>query len=149
MAVTAQTLNQYEGTDAQGNGIIIVAADMTTACQVYAEQESADPVIMQCKKQNIKCVLPDIFVSFTTEVWDATGVAKTTCAATPMAYTLLAGDKQVFTATAKDGWEFEKWQIDGVDVEGEEGTKAVALLTIPSKTSPVVFRACFKAVVAP
>ena len=32
---------------------------------------------------------------------------------------------------------------------GEEGTKAVALLTIPSKTSPVVFRACFKAVVAP
>ena len=102
MAVTAQTLNQYVGTDAQGKGTTIVAADMTTACS-----------------------------------------------ATPMAYTLLAGDKQVFTATAGDGWEFEKWQIDGEDVEGEEGTKAVALLTIPSKTSPVVFRACFKAVVAP
>lgn len=147
MPVTAQTLNQYVGTDAQGKATTIVAADMTTACQVYAEQESDDPLMMQCTKQNIKCVLPEIFVSFTAEAWDTTGAAKTSCSATPAAYTLLAGDKQVFTATAGEGWEFEKWQIDGVDVEDDEGTKAVALLTIPSKTSPVVFRACFKAVV--
>lgn len=117
---------------------------MTTACQVYYDQESSDPVTMQCTKQNIKCVLPDIFVSFTTEVYDTTGAASTSCSATPGAYTLLAGTKQIFTATAGEGWAFEKWQINGEDVEGDEGTKAVALLTIPVSASPIVIRAVFK-----
>lgn len=145
MSVNAQTLNQYVGTDKLGNHTTLVAADMTTACQVYYEQESDDPVTMQCTKQNIKCVLPEIFVSFTTEVFDETGASATSCTATPGAYTLLAGTKQIFTATAGEGWVFEKWQIDGVDVEGDEGTKAVALLTIPSSPSPIKIRACFKA----
>ena len=144
MSVVSQTLNQYIGTDKVGNPTTIVAADMTTACQVYYEQESADPVTMQCTKQNIKCVLPDIFVSFTTEVYDATGAATASCTATPNAYTLLAGTKQIFTATAGEGWAFEKWQIDGVDVDGEEGTKDVALLTIPASPAPIKIRACFK-----
>lgn len=144
MSVSAQTLNQYIGTDALGNQTTIVAADMTTACQVYCDQESADPVTMHCTKQNIKCVLPDVFVSFTTEVYDTTGTAAASCTATPGAYTLVAGTKQIFTATAGEGWVFEKWQIDGEDVEGEEGTKDVALLAIPSKASPVKIRACFK-----
>lgn len=144
MSVSAQTLNQYIGTDKVGNPTTIVAADMTTACQVYFDQESADPVTMQCTKQNIKCVLPDVFVSFTTEVFDTTGAAAASCTATPNAYTLLAGTKQIFTATAGEGWAFEKWQIDGVDVEGDEGTKAVALLTIPVSSSPIKIRAVFK-----
>lgn len=144
MNVSAQTLNQYIGTDKLGNQTTIVAADMTTACQVYYEQETDDPVTMQCTKQNIKCVLPEIFVSFTTEVFDATGASAASCTATPGAYTLLAGTKQIFTATAGEGWAFEKWQIDGEDVEGEEGTKEVALLTIPSSAAPVKIRACFK-----
>lgn len=144
MSVSAQTLNQYIGTDTVGNPTTIVAADMTTACQVYYEQESKDPVTMQCTKQNIKCVLPDVFVSFTTEVYDTTGASKASCTATPGAYTLLAGTKQIFTATAGEGWAFEKWQIDGVDVEGEEGTKAVALLTIPVSAAPITIRAVFK-----
>ncbi len=147
--VTAQTLNQYIGTDAQGNATTIVAPSMTEACQVYYDQETDDPVVMQCTKQNIKCVLPEILVSFSTEVWDTTGSSDTSCSATPRAYTLTAGTQQVFTAIAGEGWEFEKWQIDGVDVDGEEGTKATALLTIPSSTAPVVFRAVFKAVVGP
>lgn len=144
MSVSAQTLNQYIGTDKLGNQTTIVATDMTTACQVYYEQETDDPVTMQCTKQNIKCVLPEIFVSFTTEVFDATGASAASCTATPGAYTLLAGTKQIFTATAGEGWAFEKWQIDGEDVVGEEGTKEVALLTIPSSTAPVKIRACFK-----
>lgn len=144
MSVTAQTLNQYIGTDKVGNPTTIVAIDMTTACQVYHDQESSDPVTMQCTKQNIKCVLPDVFVSFTTEVYDTTGASATSCTATPNAYTLLAGTKQIFTATAGEGWAFEKWQMDGVDVEGEEGTKAVALLTIPVSSSPIKIRAVFK-----
>lgn len=144
MSVSAQTLNQYIGTDKLGNQTTIVATDMTTACQVYYDQETDDPVTMQCTKQNIKCVLPEIFVSFTTEVFDATGASAASCTATPGAYTLLAGTKQIFTATAGEGWAFEKWQIDGEDVEGEEGTKEVALLTIPSRAAPVKIRACFK-----
>lgn len=144
MSISAQTLNQYIGTDKLGNQTTIVAADMTTACQVYYAQETDDPVTMQCTKQNIKCVLPEIFVSFTTEVFDTTGASAASCTATPGAYTLLAGTKQIFTATAGEGWAFEKWQIDGEDVGSEEGTKEVALLTIPSSAAPVKIRACFK-----
>lgn len=143
MAVTPQTLNQYIGTDKLGNSTTIVAADMTTACKVYYDQEETDPVTMQLTKQNIKCVLPDVYVSFTTEVYDTTGAAAASCTATPGAYTLLAGSKQIFTATAGEGWAFSKWQIDGNDVEGDEGTKAVAMLTIPSSASPITIRAVF------
>lgn len=147
--VTATTLNQYIGTDAQGNATTIVAPSMTEACQVYYDQETSDPVVMQCTKQNIKCVLPELLVSFTTEVSDSTGAAVTSCSATPRAYTLTAGSQQIFTATAGEGWEFVKWQVDGVDVEGDEGTKAVALLTIPPSTAPVKFKAVFQPVVGP
>lgn len=143
MAVIPQTLNQYIGTDKLGNSTTIVAADMTTACEVYYEQEAADPVTMQLTKQNIKCVLPDVFVSFVTEVYDTTGAAATSCSATPGAYTLPAGSKQIFTAIAGEGWVFSKWQIDGEDIEGEEGTKPVAMLTIPTKSSPITIRAVF------
>lgn len=51
MPIEAQTLNQYVGTDAQGNGVTIVAPDMETACSVYNTQESTDPTIMQCTKR--------------------------------------------------------------------------------------------------
>lgn len=147
--VTAQSLNQYNGTDAQGVTTSIVAPDMTTACTVYKDQEKSDPVIMQCTKQNIKCVLPDILVTFKTEVFDNTGASLTTCKATPEAYTLVAGEQQIFTAIAGDGWEFVEWQIDGVKVTGDEGTKPVALLTIPASTAPVTFKAVFKTKVVP
>ena len=122
--VTAQTLNQYVGTDAQGNATTIVAPSMTEACQVYYDQETDDPVVMQCTKQNIKCVLPEILVSFSTEVWDATGSSATSCSATPCAYTLTAGTQQVFTAIPGEGWEFEKWQIDGRELPTDTGSYA-------------------------
>lgn len=143
MPVTPQTLNQYIGTDKVGNSTTIVAADMTTACQVYYEQEEADPVTMQLTKQNIKCVLPPVFVSFTTEVFDTTGTASAVCKATPEAYTLPAGTQQVFTASAGEGWVFSKWLINGEEVAGDEGTKPVALLTIPASEAPIVIRAVF------
>lgn len=142
----AQTLNQYIGTDALGNQTTIVAENMTTACEVYYEQESNDPTIMQCTKQGIKCVLPTQYVTFTTEVKNAAGdvvPATAGCTATPVNYTLPAGTKQIFTATAAEGWEFTKWQIDGVDVEGEEGTKEVALLTIPASPTSIKITAIF------
>ena len=150
MAVTAQTLNQYIGSDSVGKQTTIVAADMTTACEVYHEQEDADPIMMQCTKQNIKCVLPKTYTTFNTVVKDNSGgntAATAGCAATPVNYTLEAGTTQVFTATAADGWEFTKWQIDGVDVEGEEGTKAVALLTIPASPTIIEIEAVFTAVI--
>lgn len=143
--VTAQTLNQYVGTNKVGAPVTIVAADMTSACQVYAAQESEDPVTMQCTKQNIKCVLPDIYVSFTTEVYDTTGVAVTAgCKATPGAYTLLAGSTQLFTAIPVEGWAFDHWEIDGTEVTGDEATKETAMLTIPASPAPIKIRAVFK-----
>lgn len=138
-----QTLNQYVGTDKVGTQKTIVAEDMETACHVYAEQETADPVIMQCTKQNISCVLPTVFVSFTTEAYDPTGACAEVCKATPTAYTLAAGTKQVFQAIAGEGWKFSKWTIDGEDVPGDEGTKPVALIAIPSSAAPIVVRANF------
>ena len=42
MSAEAQTLNQYIGSDALGNQTTIVAEDMTTACEVYHEQEHRD-----------------------------------------------------------------------------------------------------------
>lgn len=143
--VASQTLNQYVGTDKVGNPTTIVAADMTTACQVYAAQENGDPITMQCTKQNIKCVLPDIYVSFTTEVTDPTGVAVTAgCKATPNAYTLLAGSKQLFTAIPVEGWAFDHWEIDGVEVTGDEASKETAMLTIPASPAPIKISAAFR-----
>ena len=146
MGAEAQTLNQYIGSDSLGNQTTIVAEDMTTACEVYHEQENADPTIMQCTKQGIKCVLPTQYVTFTTEVKNAAGEATPEtagCRATPVNYTLAAGTKQIFTANAAEGWAFTKWQIDGVDVTGEEGTKAVALLTIPASPTSIKITAIF------
>lgn len=144
MAANAQTLNQYIGTDNLGNQTTIVAEDMTTACAVYAEQESADPIIMQCTKQNIKCVLPTTFTTFNTVVKDKSA-ATAGCTATPLNYTLPAGTKQIFTATAAEGWKFDKWTIDGQDVSDEEGTKAVAYLTIPASPTTIEIEAVFVA----
>lgn len=146
MAEQAQTLNQYTGSDAQGNQTVIVAENMTTACEVYHEQESSDPMIMQLSKTGIRCVLPTQFVTFTTVVKNAQGEdapAIAGCKATPVNYTLVAGTKQIFTATASEGWTFSKWMMNGVDVEGEEGTKAVALLEIPASPTQVEIRAVF------
>ena len=53
MSVNAQTLNQYVGTDKLGNQTTIVADSMTVACQVYNEQESDDPVMMQCTNRTL------------------------------------------------------------------------------------------------
>ncbi len=142
-----QTLNQYIGSDTLGNGTTIVAPSMEVACKVYQDQLSEDPVTMQCTKQNVRCVLPDVFVSFTAVVYDPTGVAAQTCSVTPEAYTLLAGTKQIFTAKAGEGWTFDKWRINGEDVEGEEGTKDVALLTIPTANAPILVEGVFKATV--
>lgn len=142
-----QTLNNYVGTDDTGNGTSIVAEDMTTACQVYAAQMNDDPVTMQCTKKGIRCVLPVSYTSFVAEVYDPSGVARTKCSVTPGAYTVTAGTKQIFTAIEAEGWEFVKWTIDGNEVEGEEGTKKVALLTIPASDTSVTIRGVFRATV--
>lgn len=140
MAIVAQTLNQYVGTDAQGNGVTIVAPDMETACNVYNTQESSDPTIMQCTKRGVKCVLPEQYVTFNSEAYDPTGTSSATCSVSPATYTVKAGTQQIFTAKAGEGWQFSKWQINGVDVDGDD----VAMLTIPtSDTGLVTIRAVF------
>lgn len=133
--VSATTLNQYTGTDSVGNQISIVAEDMSTACQVYNEQQEEDPVIMQRTKSGIKCVLPTVYVTFTTTVKDASGgntAATAGCIATPSSFTVLGGTKQIFSAIPSEGWGFTKWTIDGVDVENSE---PVMELTIPTNTT--------------
>lgn len=142
----AQTLNIYNGTDATGNSTTIVAEDMATAATVYKRQNEADPIILQRTKAGVSCVLPEYYVTFKAEAYDqTTGAVTTACAVTPAAYYLLAGSKQVFTATAGEGYQFVKWQIDGADVA--DATEPVAMLTIPeSATANCTIRAVFKLV---
>lgn len=144
---TPRTLNQYIGTDPQGNGITIVASDMETACKVYKGQQETDPVQMQRVKQNIMCVLPENIVTFKAEVYCATGIP-TGCSVTPEQYTIVAGSKLVFTAKPGEGFEFTKWLINGVEVTDESGTLVtdeVALLTIPSGNNTCDIKAVFTA----
>lgn len=140
-----RTLNEYNGVDPQGNTTSIVASDMETACKIYKGQQSADPVQMLRVKQNIMCVLPENIVTFTAEAYSAAGPA-TGCSVIPGTFTLVAGSKQIFTATAGAGFELTKWQINGVDVVDEEGTlitDAVTMLTIPSGNNTCSIRAVF------
>lgn len=142
---TQQTLNQYVGTDTLGVGTTIVAENMTTAASVYNGQVGSDPVILQRTKNNILCVLPDSYTTFTAEAYDTTGAAAAAgCTVTPARYTVLAGTKVIFTATAAEGWKFSKWQIDGADIdqEGEE-SKAVAYLTVPASPTILSIRGVF------
>ena len=141
MAIVTQTLNQYVGTTATGVQTQVVAADMTTACEVYNQQESADPVILQCIKTGVLCVQPVPYVTFTAEPYDTTGAAAAVCKVTPAQYTVKAGTGLVFTAEAGTGWTFSKWTINGVDAEGG----AVAMLTIPTSESVVAVQAVFVA----
>lgn len=143
-----RTLNQYVGTDPQGNGITIVASDMETACKVYKGQQEVDPVQMQRVKQNIMCVLPENIVTFKAEVYCATGIP-TGCSVTPEMYTIIAGSKLVFTAIEGEGFQFAKWLINGVEVTDESGavvTDKVTLLTIPSGNNTCDIKAVFVAV---
>lgn len=140
-----RTLNQYNGTDPQGNVVTIVASDMETACKVYKGQQESDPVQMQRVKQNIMCVLPENIVTFTAEAYATSGIA-TGCSVIPGTFTIIAGSKQIFTATAGDGFEFTKWTINGVDVVDDEGilvTDPVAILTIPSGNNTCSIKAVF------
>lgn len=142
---TQQTLNQYVGTDVLGVGTTIVAEDMTTAASVYAGQKGNDPIILQRTKSDILCVLPDSFTTFTAEAYDPTGAAAAAgCAVTPARYTVLAGTKVIFTATAAEGWTFSKWQFDEADIEqsGEE-SKDVAYLAVPASPTILRVRAVF------
>lgn len=134
MNQTPQYLNQYTGYDTNGVSTVVVAQDMETAVQVYKQQREEDPVQMQTTKKNIFCVLPDTNTQFTTSVYDTTGGAVTAgCKAYPTSGTVVGGTKQFFQAVSAEGWEFVKWQIDGVDVE--EATEAIMQLTIPTKAS--------------
>lgn len=140
-----RTLNQYVGTDPQGNQVTIVADSMEIACNIYKGQQTFDPVTMQCTKKNIMCVLPENIVTFTAEAFSATGDA-TGCSVTPGTYTIVAGSKLVFTAQAGEGFVFSKWLINGVEAVDEKGeviTDAVALLTIPSGNNTCSIKAVF------
>lgn len=142
---TPRTLNQYVGTDPQGNGITIVASDMETACKVYKGQQEVDPVQMQRVKQNIMCVLPENIVTFKAEVYCATAIP-TGCSVAPEQYTIEAGSKLVFTAKEGEGFQFAKWLINGVEATDDSGaiiTDKVALLTIPSGSNTCEIKAVF------
>ncbi len=146
MNQTPEYLNQYTGYDANGNSTVVVAPDMETAVQVYKVQREEDPVQVQTTKKQIFCVLPDTTTRFTTTVFDTTGGAVTAgCKAYPTAGAVFGGTKQYFQAVPAEGWNFVKWQIDGVDVE--DATEATMQLTVPTKTSgECVVRAVFEEV---
>lgn len=149
-ATNVQTLNQYSGSDSTGKAMTIVAPDMETACKVYADTNTAepDPTIMQVMAKGISCVLPTVFVTFTTEVKADTAINTTAaiaagCRATPRNYTLLAGTKQIFTADAGTGWTFKEWDVDGAISTEADATKPVAVLTIPQSPTQITISAVF------
>lgn len=149
MARTPQVLNIYSCTDATANAETIVAEDMATAATIYRQTKDVDPIIIQRTKAGVQCVLPDFYVTFTAEAWNTTtSQVDKACKVTPGTYTVLAGTQQIFTAIAAEGYEFVKWQIDGVDVVDESGeivTSDVYKLTIPDgEGARTKIRACFK-----
>lgn len=144
MNQTPTYLNQYAGYDAEGNATVVVAADMETAVKVYNQDKEEDPVQMQTTKRQIRCVLPDIYVAFETETYDPTGGAATAgCRAYPSKGVVVGGDKQYFEASAKEGWRFVKWIVNGVEIED---STAIMELTIPTITTgdKVKVRAVFE-----
>ena len=147
MARTPQLLNIYSGTDATGNATTIVAEDMETAAHIYRQTCDADAIIIQRTKANVQCALPDVYVTFTAEAYNqTTQQVDRKCSVTPGTYTVLAGTQQIFTATPAEGYEFVKWQIDGIDVADSEGVN-VMKLTIPEGVgSRSVIRGIFKLV---
>lgn len=149
MARAPQLLNIYSCTDATANAETIVAEDMATAATIYRQTKDVDPIIIQRTKAGVQCVLPDVYVTFTAEAYNlTTATVDKACKVTPTTYTVLAGTQQIFTAMPADGYEFVKWQIDGVDVTdtaGEIVTSSVYKLTIPEgEGSRTTIRACFK-----
>lgn len=151
MARTPQLLNIYSGTDATGNATVIVAEDMKTAADIYRQTNDIDPIILQRTKADVQCALPDVYVTFTAKCYNITTSSIMTggsCRVAPGTYTVLAGTQQIFTALAGEGFEFVKWQIDGVDVVDTEGNVIhddVYKLTIPEGVgSRTEILACFK-----
>lgn len=143
MAKEPITLNQYNGTDATGNTVSVVAEDMVTAATIYNKQNNdTDPVILQKVKTGILCSLPDAYVTFTALAYDETTASATSlCTVTPATFTVVEGSKVIFTATAAEGYEFVEWRIN--DEVVEDATSAVAQLTIPS--SDCVIKGIFRA----
>lgn len=150
MAREKQYLNIYQGTDAVNNASTVVAEDMVTAATIYFQENGADPIILQRTKKHVLCALPDIYVTFKAEAYNqTTSQIDNACTVTPSTFTVVGGIKQIFTATAGDGYEFVKWQIDGADVTDEDGELVksnVAQLTIPTSGATATVRAVFKLV---
>lgn len=149
MARTPQMLNIYSCTDATANAEVIVAEDMATAAKIYRQTKDVDPIIIQRTKAGVQCVLPDFYVTFVAKAWNlTTSMVDKACKVTPETYTVLAGTQQIFTAMPAEGYEFVKWQIDGVDVLDSEGTivsDPVYKLTVPDgEGARTEIRACFK-----
>lgn len=149
MARTPQMLNIYSCTDATANAEVIVAEDMATAAKIYRQTKDVDPIIIQRTKAGVQTVLPDFYVTFVAKAWNlTTSMVDKACKVTPETYTVLAGTQQIFTAMPAEGYEFVKWQIDGVDVLDSEGTvvsNPVYKLTVPDgEGARTEIRACFK-----
>ena len=145
MNQTPTYLNQYTGFDAQNLATVVVAPDMGTAVQVYVQQKNEDPVQMQTTKRQIYCVLPDTTTTFKAKVYDAAGGSTVAgCIAAPASGVVVGGTEQWFEARAAEGWNFVKWQVDGVDIED---SSAIMQLTIPTVTDghEVIVRAVFQA----
>ena len=147
MARTPQLLNIYSCTDSTANATTIVAEDMETAAHIYRQTNDVDAIIIQRTKANVQCALPDVYVTFIAEAYNqTTQQVDKKCSVTPGTYTVLAGTQQIFTAIPAEGYEFVKWQINGVDVEDSEGV-SVMKLTVPEGTgSRTTIRGVFKLV---
>lgn len=145
MNTDIKTLNRYACFDATGNKTEVVAEDMATAVTVYktTSDPTIDPWQVQTAATGIKCVLPDVYTTFNTVVYDPTGGAKVAgCVAMPSTGSVVGTTKQYFEAKAVDGWKFKEWQIDGVAVEDSE---AIMQLEVPvTSTGTCTIRAVFE-----
>jgi hypothetical protein len=145
MNTDVKTLNRYACFDSVGAKVEVVAEDMATAVTVYrtSTEPNKDPQQVQTAATGIRCVLPDVYTTFNTSVYDTTGGAAVAgCMAMPTQGSVVGTTKQYFEAKAVDGWRFKEWQIDGVAVE--DSTPIMQLEIPVTRTGTCVIRAVFE-----
>ena len=112
------TLNQYKGKFAGGSEETVVAESIIKAATLLSDEVAGtEPSFIQKTLESIKVDQPRLNLQFATAISPAEA-ATAGCTAAPPSYTVLEGDAVIFSAVPADGWEFVKWQKQGVDIEG-------------------------------
>lgn len=120
--MAAITLNQYKGKFEAGGEQFVVAESMIKAATLLTDTvNDVEPSFIQKTLEGILVDQPRLNLQFATAVSPAEA-ATAGCTAAPPSYTVLEGDEVIFSAVAVTGWDFVKWQKNGVDILGATHT---------------------------